>query len=316
MNNGKQKVCIGIDVSKDTLDIFYESKSYKISNTKNAIVSFIETHIKDTSNTLCVMENTGGYERLAEETFIKHSIPVHIGHANAIHAFAQACNHFAKTDKLDAILIHNYAVFISGRGENGNLEIDEEHREIIALRRLARSSEEALQAAQCQIKQMPAACTKFLKKRIKYLQAEIASISKEINEKINNHGTLKAKRDLLTSMTGVGEKTATILLAELPELGTLSRGEVAKLVGVAPQTHQSGKKSAAGHIAGGRFYARKSLYMVALVGLRHDPFIKKKYQNFVARGKAKKVAIVALMRDIIIILNSMLKRGEEYKIFA
>ena len=116
----------------------------------------------------------------------------------------------------------------------------------------------------------------------------------------------------MMTMKGVGKKIATTLLAELPELGTLSNKQIASLAGVAPRTYESGKKSAPGHIFGGRFYARKALYMLALVAAFRDKVVKEKYQSMLTKGKAKKVALVAIMRDAIIILNSMLKNSKPY----
>lgn len=315
MENSKKKLCIGVDVSKGTVDIFYKSKSYKISNNKKSISAFIKKEIKNATNLFCVMESTGGYERVIAKTFMQHLMPVHIAHPSRIHAFAKACGHFAKTDKLDAILIHKYAEFISEK-ESGQLEIDENHQDILALRRLAKATEANLHAAQCKIKQMPSLCTSYLRRDIKFYKSQLKSIQIKINEMIDGNPALKIKQDILISVKGVGKKTASILLAELPELGTLSRKKIANLVGVAPQTYQSGKKSVAGHITGGRFDVRKALYMVVLVGIKHNALIKKRYEAFLERGKAKKVAIVALMRNVIITLNAMVRNGEKYKIIV
>lgn len=311
MAESNQKLCIGIDVSKDTLDIYWQKRSYKIANNKESIFNFIETEVKDGLKILCVMESTGGYERVASETFHNAGIAVHIAHPNKVHAFARACGHFAKTDKLDAILLHKYAQFVFSE-EEGDIVLDDQHKEIIALRHLSKSIENSLHAAQCRIKQMPKLCSRYLETEITLYKAQISQIQEEIDNKIDNHPELKAKRDILLTMKGVGKKSASILLSELPELGTISRKEIASLTGVAPRTHQSGKKTANGHISGGRFYARKILFMVALVASRFNCELKIKYQQMLERGKAKKVALVAIMRDIIVTLNAMIKNKRPY----
>ena len=305
-----EKTCIGIDVSKDTLDIYFSGKSYKIQNNIDCICAFIKAQIQSNdTNLLCVMESTGGYERNAAKAFTSFNIAVHVAHPNKAHSFAKACGHFAKTDRLDAILLYKYAKFIANE-EEGDIIFDDVHHEIITLRRLSKSIETNLHAAQCRLKQMPSLCMKYLETEIALYKQQIMEIQKEIDDRISKHPDLKAKRDIMVTIKGVGAKVASILLAEVPELGNLSRRAVASLLGVAPRTFQSGKKEMAGHITGGRFYARKALYIAALVASKHDQTLKNKYQHLQERGKAKKVALVALMRSIIIAINSMLKKSK------
>lgn len=312
MAQNKKKVFIGIDVSKDTLDIYLESKAHKIKNNQDCIQAFIDAEIDKQHEFLCVMESTGGYERTALQIFVKNNIPTHVAHPNRVHAFAKASGHFAKTDKLDAMLLCKYAAFIAFE-ESGDIVIDQQHQEIIALRRLARSLEESLHAAQCKVGQMPQNCKQHLNDEIAFYKTKIAQIQAEIDQKIDTHPDLKEKRDIMTTMKGVGNKSAAILLAELPTIGTFSRQKIASLVGVAPKTYQSGKKTSPGHIAGGRFYARKALYMIALVAMQHNQDFKNRYNRLIEKGKAKKVALVALMRDAIIILNAMIKNRRKYQ---
>jgi transposase len=315
MNQIKSKLCIGIDVSKDTLDIYWQSKFYKISNDTPSISAFIKAEIEadKRGHCLCVMESTGGYERGAMNAFHDAKIAVHVAHPSRVHAFAKACGHFAKTDKLDAILLYKYATFISSE-VNGDIIHDEEHQEILALRRLSVSLEENLHAAQCRIKQAPSICHPFLQDEIDFYEKKIEQIQNEIETKIKNHPTLRTKRDLMVTMKGVGNKIASVLLAEIPELGTLSRTQIASLVGVAPKTHESGKKIQKARISGGRFYARKMLYMAALVAVRYDSHLKAKYEGLLKRDKPKKAALVAIMRHIIKVLNSMIKYRREYQL--
>lgn len=305
--NNKEKMIIGIDVSKDTLDIYYNEQSFKIENAKQSIQKFISSlPVGDGQEKLCVMESTGGYERLAFKTFSEEGIPTHVAHPNQVHAFAKAAKHFAKTDKLDAMLLQKYGKFISDE-EEGDVVLDGRHQEIIYLKKLARSIEKSLHAAHCRIKQMSELCRKYLQKEVDFYTKQLKAIQEEIDKKIDSHPELKMKRDLMMTMKGVGKKTASALLAELPELGQISSKEITSLVGVAPRTYQSGKRDCRRKIYGGRFYARKTLYMIALVAARTDEVVRNKYKMLVAKEKPKKVALVAIMRETIVALNAMVR---------
>ena len=308
MSECKQKLGLGIDVSKQTLDLYWQGKEFKINNDLNALSTFIKEEMKEEelSRILCVMESTGGYERLASKTFKAAGVPVHIAHPNRVHAFAKVCGHFAKTDKLDAKLLHHYAEFIS-KDEEGSLAFDPVQEDLLALRRLARTLEENLHAAQCRMKQMPALCQPYLAKEIAHYKEQLNEVQQDIDARIAQNESFTFKKKQMLSVTGIGDKIASVLLIEMPELGQCSRRQIAALVGVAPRTNQSGQKTGKAWITGGRFYARKALYMAALVASRHDEKLKVTYQNLLAQGKAKKVALVALMRKIIVVLNGMLK---------
>jgi len=223
-----KKSCLGIDVSKDSLDIFWNNKFYTIENTADSISAFIKAEIDD-ENVFCVLESTGGYERKAVAAFHAANLPIHVAHPNKVHAFAKACGHFAKTDKLDALLLHKYAEFIC-ENEGGDREIDPLHQEIIALQRVVRAIEEDLHRAQCRRKQMLGICGIYLGEQIRFYKDQLETIHREIDAKIEAHPDLWEKRALLLTMKGVGPKTASVLLAELPELGTLCRKKIASLL--------------------------------------------------------------------------------------
>lgn len=129
---------------------------------------------------------------------------------------------------------------------------------------------------------------------------------------INDDPDLKAKSDLLTSYQGVGKKMASVLLIELPELGTLNHKQIANLIGVAPKTFQSSKMVGKGHINGWQFFVRKALYMAALVAARYNKKMKSIYNRLMSVGKSAKVALVAVMRKIIICLNAMIKNNKKF----
>jgi transposase len=313
MTKDKEKMYIGVDVSKDTLDIYWKGKSFKIKNDEPFISAFIKAEITSRAKPLCVLEKTGGYERVLIKALVDHKIPFHAAHPNKVKAFGNVCGHFAKTDKQDAILLFKYGVFISDE-QKGDPILDDLSEEVTALRRLSRTIGKTLHGLKCRIKQMPSNCTRVLQKHIDFHEAELKALESLISEKIASHSELGEKQRLMMTMYGIGQKNSSTLLSEVPELGTLTKKQVAGLLGVAPRTHQSGKKSLGGHICGGRFYGRQALYQAALTAVRWGPKFKAKYERLKTKGKAKKVALVAIMRDMIIILNAMIKKGRTYEL--
>jgi transposase len=309
----KNKIFIGIDVSKATLDISLSDKHFQINNTNDAISFFINEEIicKKIVITLVCLESTGGYETVALQCFHTVGIPIHRAHPNRVHSFAKASGHFAKTDKLDAKLLEKYAAFVCNE-EKGDEPISEASYELQALRSVERNLMEDLHACRCRIKNNRGKAADHIQSQIEFIQNQLKKVRKDIEETINSDDQLKQTRELLMSHKGIAQQISNTLVAELPELGSLSNKEVASLVGVVPKTYESGMKKLNGHIMGGRFYVRKALYMAALVASRYDIKMRMFYNHLVAAGKAKKVALVAVMRKIIICLNAMVKNNKVY----
>lgn len=306
------KIFMGIDVSKNTLDISVEGKHSKIANTKSAINNFIKTQLMDIMVELCVLESTGGYERIAIITLNEAGIKVCRAHPNKVHAFAKAAGYFAKTDRLDARLLEKYGEFINN-GKSTCIVVNQELVTLQDLRSVERDLEELLHAAQCREKMFTGKAKTYTKKQIEFIKKQLVDIRKDIEEVISNDELMKQKQQILTSYKGVGKKIANSLIAELPELGKLNHKEIASLVGVAPRTNESGKKVGKGHIGGGRFYVRKVLYMAALVAAFSNENMKKKYRELLEKGKVAKVALTAIMRKIIVCLNAMVKNNKLYE---
>ena len=311
--NEKNKLFIGIDVSKAKLDISFNGKHVKINNTAKEIADFIDKEILLVKKlpTLVCLESTGGYEKITMQAFWNAFIPIHRAHPNKVHAFAKAAGHFAKTDKLDSKLLEKYAAFVFDQ-EKGDLALMQPTVELQELRNVERRFMDDLHASKCRLQLIKGSGSKYLLKQIKFINSQIKLVRLEIDKLIDSNEDLRGKRDLLTSYKGVGKQVSNALLAELPELGNLNNKEIASLVGVAPKLQHSGMKNPNGHIFGGRFHIRKALYMSALVAIRHNERMKIFYQRLVAGGKAKKVALTAVMRKIIVCLNSMLKNNAFY----
>jgi transposase len=306
---------MGIDVSKDTLDISVGGVSHKINNDEDSISAFIKAEIEFLPVSLCVLESTGGYERIVVDLLHKYKLPVHRAHPNRVFHFAKACGHNAKTDKLDALMLSRYAEYVYP-DEIGDEQSDPLSDRIKELRRLMVCIEKDKHATQCRLKQFGEACRDFLNQQVEFYDNQLKALFTEIKTLIKTSPILSFKSQRIQTITGIAEKSASALLAEIPELGTLTKRQIASIVGVAPRTKQSGKKTMRAHIQGGRFGARKVLYMCALVAARRCPHFSAMYQRLIIQGKPPKVALVAIMRKLIITANALIKYDRVYQIGA
>jgi transposase len=295
----------GIDVSKGWLDIAIDKVVTRIEQTEEAINGFINQQKAFTSKALVTLESTGGYEKLVADCLSLAGLTVHIAHPNKVKSFAKAKGRLAKTDKIDAKLLCDYGRFIDADEIRGlRSKEQEELRELGA--RLAQLKDLHHQET-CRL---GIASNKNIARShgsiLKTIKAEIAVIVKQIMQLINENSGLKEKHSLLCSMKGVGPVLSMVLLTDLPELGQINKKEVAALVGVAPLTNQSGQKTGKAMTKYGRAGIRKILYMAALTASRHNPKLKVFYERLVSAGKPRKVAIVAVMRKMLVILNAMI----------
>jgi len=301
----------GIDVSKDWLDIATEKQSFKIKQSKKHIKKFIRNHIDNKQATLCALESTGGYEHLVSKCLTEAGIDVHVAHPNKVVFFARSKGRLAKTDAIDARLLQEY-----GKGLHTNeirrplpeeqLRIHELSARLIQLKLNKHQEGCRLQRANTpEIK-------KSITTMIKNIEKEIKSIEKVLLKIIDNNEQYKRLYDILQSMKGVGTVLALTLITELSELGKLNNKQIAALVGVAPITQQSGKWTGRAAIKYGRHNVRKILYMGALVASKHNAKLKEFYERLVGQGKPKKVVLVAVMRKMIVILNSMARDNAPY----
>jgi len=299
---------IGIDVSKNWLDISLNGKVTRIDQTKSAITRFIKKITLSDESTLVVMESTGGYERLATDNFKDAGLTVHIAHPNRIRAYAKARGCLAKTDKLDAKIIESYGRFVDPSRIHGLPSKKE--RLMCSWSRHLSHLKASLHQQKCRIELVDDIHIKrSINKLIRIMTKEIEQIEKRLLHLVQSDETLKRKYKILCSMKGVGPTLAMILLAELPELGRATKKEIAALVGVAPMTSESGMRARKAQTHYGRQSVRRVLYMGALVGAHHNKRLKVFYQRLLAKGKEKKVALVAVMRKMIVILNAMLQKN-------
>lgn len=303
---------VGIDVSKEWLDIAINQKCYRVLQTQEAIDEIISRIIKPSNASLCVVESTGGYERLIVERLQFAKLNVHIAHPSRVRTFAQAKGLLAKTDKLDAYVLSAYGQFVGEEAVTRSLSA--EQQKLRDLQARYTQIKEMLHAESCrlgncvitQVKENIKKIFNFLKKELEVLEEEIQQLIKQ-DELLNHH------QKILRSMKGVGVKTSQMMLIHLPELGHLSRKKIASLVGVAPMTKQSGKKQGYAKIQQGRGCIRHVLYMAALVASRFNPVFQHFYNRLIEKGKPAKVALVAVMRKMLVTLNAMVRDNQTWK---
>jgi transposase len=302
-SNAYENYC-GIDVSKEWLDFAVENDVFRVKQDKLQIKKFIRKYLNGKGTILCVLESTGGYEHLVSQCLVEADIEVHVAHPNKVVAFAKAKGRLAKTDRIDAKILQEYGKFIQQNELRSPLTKEQlELQELGA--RLAQLKINRHQET-CRIGTMKTPTVKkSLEMMVKVLDKQIDVFEEAIIDAIKKDERLKKLYALLQSMKGVGKVLAMVLITDLPELGSLNKKQIAALVGVAPITKQSGKWNGVASTNYGRATVRKILYMAALVASKHNDKMREFYERLVAKGKLKKVALVAVMRRMIVILNAM-----------
>lgn len=307
-------LCVGIDVSKATLDIAASSaiEQFSVANDADGFDSIIaELHKRDVA--LVLMEATGGLEAAVVCALQADGFQIAVVNPRQARDFARAMGYLAKTDRIDARILAQLAEVINRHPERERFirTLPDAERKVLAAMLVRRRQLITMLVAE-RNRLYPAypQSRKSINIIIKALEDELARVDEEMNNHIRSH--FKELSDRLSSIKGVGTMTTAALLAEVPELGQLSRREIGALVGVAPINRDSGKMRGRRTIFGGRAGVRSSLYMAALVATRFNPVIKAFYMRLVAAGKPKKVALVACMRKLLTILNAMLRKNEEW----
>jgi transposase len=307
------KVSIGIDVSKNTLDIAIHETgaSWSCSNDGSGSAA-LAVKLKQLSATRIVLEATGGYQTLVNATLAAAGLPVIVVNPRQVRDFAKATGQVAKTDRLDARVLAHFAQAIAPPLRPAKSD-ETQHLEALLARR--RQLVEMLVAEKNRLaNHRDRAVIKDLKTHIAWLERRLKASDDELQRVLESSPAWRQRAELLRSTPGVGPVLSLTLLAQLPELGQLNRREIAKLVGVAPFNWDSGKWRGSRHIWGGRAAVRAPLFMATLCAIRINPTIKYFYRRLLAAGKAPKVAITACMRKLLTILNLMLKTQTPWRI--
>lgn len=299
---------IGIDVSKDRLDVAQRpvAASWSVANSEDGINELVQRLI-EVEPALAVLEATGGLEVPVVAALVAAHLPAVVVNPRQARDFARATGQLAKTDAIDAGILAHFAEAV----RPGVKPLpDEATRELDALLTRRRQLIEMRVAEKNRLQRTAAQrVRRDIQKHIHWLERQLVEIEKDLNDSIKRTPAWREKDDLLQGVKGVGPVLSATLLGELPELGRLNRREIAKLVGVAPLNHDSGKFKGQRRIWGGRASVRASLYMSALVASRYNPAIRDFYQRLVTAGKPTKVALTACMRKLLAILNAIARDG-------
>lgn len=300
----KEQTYVGADISKDSLDIaiYGSAKKWRFSNDTSGIRQSLKV-FKRLEPVLVTFESTGGLELDLWAALSKAGISVAPVNPRQIRDFAKAKGKLAKTDTIDSETIAHFGQAIKPRPQtfpdtNNLKELMARRTQIVEM---ITSEKNRFHAAhKPEIKQ-------DIQIHIAWLENRLDNVDKELKNAIQESPALQEKDQLLQSAPGVGPALSATLLTQLPELGSLNRHQVAALAGVAPLNRDSGLLRGKRTVWGGRGRVRKALYMATLVATRYNPVIRSFYNRLCAEGKVKKLALVACMRKLLIILNSMLK---------
>ena len=300
---------IGIDVAKAELVIAARpsGERWTVANDERGVRTLLDrlTHARPE---LIVLEATGGYELLVVAALAAAALPVVVVNPRQVRDFARATGQLAKTDRIDAAIL---ALFADRVRPVVRPIADEAAHELEALLARRRQLLEMLQAEKNRQGQVFGRSQRLVKKSLKahitYLERELRIADTDLGAMVRESPAWRERDDLLQSVPGVGPVLSLTLLADLPELGRLTRREIAKLVGVAPLSRDSGTFRGRRFVQGGRATVRAVLYMAALVATRRNAVIRAFYQRLIAVGKPKKLALVACMRKLLTMLNVIVR---------
>jgi transposase len=300
-----EAVTVGVDVSKDRLDvaILPSQEAFAVERNAQGLES-LAARLKDLAPRLIALEATGGFETVAAAALAAASLPVVVVNPAQVRAFAKALGKRAKTDAIDALVIARFAE--ATKPEIRELP-DEETRLLADLVARRRQIIDMIVAERQREKRAGERLKKSIARLLKALEKELSSVDRDIDDAVRGSPAWREKEDLLKSVPGVGPIVARTLIAELPELGRLGRRQIASLAGVAPFTRQSGQWRGKSFIGGGRVAVRGALFMGAMADVQHNPVLKTFFERLVAAGKSKLAALIAVARKLLTILNAILR---------
>ncbi len=302
---------IGVDVSKATLQIddTLGEIARTVDNEAEAIMSTIVQAITSPETTLVICEGTGGYERKLVTALHAAGVPVVVANPRQVRDFASGNGILEKSDPIDASVLRAFGEDARNLSLSVPKSDDQEKLGAMARRRkqvLDMINQESNRLAQS----VDSEIAGFIKNNLKTLKKQLKTIDDRIAKMITEQAKTDVLIRVLQSVPGIGPVAISTIKSELPEIGTLNRGKIAKLVGVAPMANQSGTRDGRRSIWGGRGYVRKVLYMATLAATRYNDVIKRYYLRLVAQGKLKKVALIAAMRKLLTIINDMVRREQ------
>jgi transposase len=303
---------VGIDVSKDRLDVHVRPSGEVFAVARDGEgLEELAARLRPLAPTLVVLEATGGFEAVVAAAIAGAGLPLAVVNPAQVRAFGCATGRLAKTDRLDAALIAHFAEAIRPASRPVASEQAQALAELVTRRRqvvemIGMESSRRRQARGPKV-------LRGIERTLAALRAALTELDREIDDQIRGSPAWRAAEDLLTSVPGVGPITARTLIAELPELGRITRRRIAALVGIAPVNRDSGASRGHRAIAGGRTSVRNVLYMATITAIRRNAPVRAAYERLRARGTPPKAAIVAAMRKLLTILNAILRDARPWQ---
>lgn len=297
---------VGIDAAKNHLDvcILPLKKTKRFKNNELGILSLMEFIGDNKKIERIILEPTGGYEELVLETLADKGYKISMVNASQVRAFARANGILAKTDKTDARVLADYGLKLPSRLYIPlPTELKRLKKYVTRRRQLLHMIVEEKKRLK---KERDNEMTEQIKETLEFLVSQKEILEQRIIKEIEQTEKLKQMKEILTSLKGIGDITAAILMTEVPELGKLGNNQIAKLIGVAPLNRESGMMRGKSKICGGRGYVRDSLYIAALPAIRFEPKLRDFYLRLKNNGKPGKLAVIALVRKMMTILNARL----------
>jgi len=296
---------VGIDVSKDRVDVHVAptGEAFAVARDGEGLAALVE-RLKPLAPQLVAVEATGGFETTVAAAVAGAALPLAVVNPAQVRHYAQALGRHAKTDRIDAEVIARFAAAVrpeprplSDAATQALADLVTRRRQIIAM----------MVAERQRAARLPKRLKRSCERVVRVLETELAALDTDIDATVRGSPAWRDKENLLASVTGIGDITARTLIADLPELGSLDRRQIAALVGVAPFTRQSGRWQGKAFIAGGRPNVRAALFVATMAAVRHNPTIRAFRLRLLAKGKPKMVVMVACMRKLLTILNAILR---------
>lgn len=305
------EIFVGIDVGKQNLDVYVlPSDEHQIQKNDQESIDRLVAHLVEIGASLVVMEPTGGLEMPLAGALAAAGLKFFIVNPVRARNFARAAGRLAKNDRVDAKVLASYGKTLNPEARPLKDALTQELSALMARRRQLTNM---LVAEKNRLNTAHVSVRASIEQNIVWLKKMLTDLDRELDQRIKASPVWREKDEILRSVKGVGTTLSRTILSCLPELGELSRRQVAALVGVAPYDDDSGRHKGQRHIWGGRAQVRNTLYMATLSAIRFNPRISAYYQKLIAERKAPKVALVAAMRKLLTILNAMLRENTAWQ---
>jgi len=305
-------ISIGIDISKDRLDVAVHPSGEHFALARDAAgLDALVARLSPLAPSLVALEATGGYESVVAAALAAAGLPVAVVNPAQVRSFARALGRRAKTDPIDAAVIAHFAAATRPTPRPLPDEATQALADLVARRRqiLAMMTAERQRLARTRLARL----RRSLERLLEALRRELCEIDAAIDEDIRNSPLWRDKEELFTSVPGIGPIIARTMIGELPEIGSLDRRRIASLAGLAPWTRQSGQWKGRSFIGGGRAAVRSALFMGAVTAARHNPPLKAMWERLRAAGKPRRVALIAVARRLLGILNAIARSGQPWR---